>query len=152
MNQPDPPAAASTESKAAPVLATEDAKDIHSYARPLEARVTHVALDLAVDFAAKSIGGTATLDIERKPDAKEIVLDSRGLRIAAVADQAGRPLQWKIGPTDANLGEPVAITLRPDTSKIAIRYLSAAAGGALQWLTPEQTAGKQHPYLFSQGQ
>src|SRR5688572_28897901 len=94
VNQPEPTTAAG-ETKAAPVLATADAKDIHSYARPLEARVTHVALDLAVDFATKSIGGTATLDIERKPDAKEIVLDSRGLRIAAVADQSGRPLQWK---------------------------------------------------------
>ncbi|WP_310468221.1 M1 family metallopeptidase [Sphingomonas sp.] len=149
---PSPPPSEAGASKAAPVLASEDAKDIHSYARPLEARVTHVALDLAVDFAAKSIGGTATLDIERKPDAKEIVLDSRGLRIAAVADQAGKPLQWKMGANDANLGEPVTISLGPDTRKLAIRYQSAAEGGALQWLTPQQTAGKRHPYLFSQGQ
>ncbi len=28
---------------------------------------THVALDLAVDFDAKRVGGTATLDIDRKP-------------------------------------------------------------------------------------
>ena len=76
----------------APILATPDARDVHSYARPLEARVHHVALDLAVDFAAKRIGGTATLDIQRKPDAKEIVLDDKGLEIESVADGSGKPL------------------------------------------------------------
>ena len=35
-----------------------------------------------VDFAAKRVGGTATLDIEAKPDAKEIILDDKGLEIA----------------------------------------------------------------------
>src|SRR4028119_2268685 len=46
----------------APILATPDAADVHSFARPLEARVHHVALDLAVDFNAKRVGGTATLE------------------------------------------------------------------------------------------
>src|SRR4051794_40351977 len=64
-----------TEAAIAPILTTPDAVDTHSFARPLEARVTHVALDLTVDFDAKRLSGTATLDIERKPDAKEIVLD-----------------------------------------------------------------------------
>src|SRR3954470_6648003 len=53
----------------APILTTPDARDTHSYARPQEARVTHVALDLTVDFEAKRIGGTATLDIDRKAGA-----------------------------------------------------------------------------------
>ena len=52
----------------APILATPDAVDVHSYARPLEARVTHIALDLGVDFTARRIAGTATLDIQAKPD------------------------------------------------------------------------------------
>ena len=51
----------------APVLTTAEARDIHSFARPEIARVTHVALDLALDFAAKSVGGTATLDLQAAP-------------------------------------------------------------------------------------
>ena len=136
----------------APILTTADARDIHSYARPLEARVHHVALDLTVDFDARRIGGTATLDIDRKPDAKEIVLDDKGLEIQSITDGSGQPLQYKVGASDPNLGAPLAIALRPDTKRIAIRYKSAPDSGALQWLTPQQTAGKKHPYLFSQGQ
>ena len=59
----------------APILDSPEAVDTATYARPLEARVHHVALDLSVDFDAKRVGGTATLDIDRKPDAKEIILD-----------------------------------------------------------------------------
>ena len=136
----------------APILATADANDIHSYARPLEARVHHVALDLAVDFDRKRVGGTATLDIERKADAKEIILDDKGLEIQAVTDGSGEPLTWKVGAADETFGSPLAIALRPDTKRIAIRYISAPDAEALQWLTPAQTAGKKSPYLFSQGQ
>ena len=136
----------------APILATADAKDIHSFARPEEARVHHVALDLTVDFNVKRVGGTATLDIERKPDAKEIILDDKRMEIETITDAAGEPLEWKVGAKDAVLGSPLAIALRPDTRRIAIRYKSAPEAEALQWLTPDQTAGKQRPYLFSQGQ
>ncbi|MEO5611696.1 MAG: M1 family metallopeptidase [Sphingomicrobium sp.] len=136
----------------APILATADAKDAHSFARPLEARVHHVALDLAIDFATKRIGGTATLDIARKPDAKQIVLDDKGFEIDRVTDGSGKPLDYKVGAVDKVLGAPLAITLRPDTQRIAIHYLSAPDAGALLWLTPQQTAGKTHPYMFSQGE
>ncbi|HYI42539.1 MAG TPA: M1 family metallopeptidase [Sphingomicrobium sp.] len=138
--------------KASAILTTADAVDVHSYAKPLEARVTHLALDLTVDFAGKRIGGLATLDIERKADAREIILDDKGLEIEAVTDATGQPLEYKVGANDENLGAPLGIALRPDTRRILIRYKSAPDAGALQWLTPEQTAGKRHPYLFSQGQ
>jgi len=136
----------------APILSTPDAQDVHSYARPLEARVHHVALDLGIDFNARRIGGTATLDIERRPDAKEIVLDDKGLAIESIADGTGKPLVWKVGANDEHLGAPLAIALLPDTRRIVIRYQSAPDAEALQWLTPQQTAGKKQPYLFSQGQ
>ena len=140
------------EAAVAPILTTPDAVDESTYAKPLEARVTHVALDLAVDFDAKRIGGTATLDIDRKPDARQIILDDRGLEIAGITDGNNQPLEWKVGAADERLGAPLAIDLRPDTKRLVIRYKSAPDAGALQWLTPEQTAGKKLPYLFSQGQ
>ncbi|HUP67458.1 MAG TPA: M1 family metallopeptidase [Sphingomicrobium sp.] len=141
-----------TEAGPAPILATPDALDRHSFARPLDARVTHVALDLGIDFGRKRIGGTATLDIDRKPDAKQVLLDDKGLDIHAVSDGAGQPLNWKVGAADKNLGAPLAIELRPDTRRIVIQYDSAPGAAALLWLTPEQTVGKKQPFMFSQGE
>jgi aminopeptidase N len=135
-----------------PVLASADAADPHSFARPLEARVTHVALDLAFDFANQSVGGTATLDIDRKADVREIVLDSDGYQVSAVSDAAtGAPLAFAFGTENEALGRPLTIQLAPGTRKVRIAY-TARNAEALQWLTPQQTAGKRHPFLFSQGQ
>jgi len=136
----------------APILTTPDAIDTHSYAKPLEARVTHVALDLAIDFKTKRIGGTAGLDIDRKPDAKQIILDDKGLVITSIVDGAGQKLDWTVGSGNKDLGAPLSIALRPDTKKIVIDYQSAPDASALLWLTPEQTAGKKAPFVFSQGE
>ena len=148
----NPALQASRTAGVAPVLATADAVDPHSYARPLEARVTNVALDLAVDFAAKRLAGTATLDIDRRPDARVIVLDRKGYEVESVTDGAGRPLAYSLGAADEELGTRFQIELGPDTRRLVIRYRSAPNASALQWLTPAQTAGKQQPFLFSQGQ
>ena len=137
----------------APILTTADALDTSTYARPQEARVTHVALDLALDFAAKRVSGTAQLSVLAAPGAKEIVLDSKGLEIAAITDGEGRELAWTMGAADpgGEKGAPLTVQLAgADTLRIA--YTAPADAAALQWLSPEQTAGKQHPYLFSQGQ
>ena len=142
----------SAEAAIAPILTTPDAVDTHSFAKPLEARVTHIALDLTVDFDTKRVGGTAALDIERKPDAKEIVLDDAGLEIGGVTDASKHPLPFKIGAKDPNLGTPLTIGLKPDTRRIIVTYKSAPDAGALLWLTPQQTAGKKLPFLFSQGE
>jgi aminopeptidase N len=135
----------------APVLTEADARDIHSYARPAEARVTHVALDLRADFQAQRMAGTAVLDVAAAPNAREIVLDTKGLEIASVSSADGRPLAYTVGKADANLGAPLTIQLN-GAKKIRIAYVSAPGAAALQWLTPEQTAGKRHPFLLSQGQ
>ena len=135
----------------APVLTSADARDPHSYARPDVARVTHVALDLALDFEAKRVEGTATLDILAAPAAREIILDSKGLQIQTVTDAAGRALPLVVGATDPAKGAPVTIQIG-DARRIVIRYRTGPDAEALQWLSPEQTAGGRHPYLLSQGQ
>jgi aminopeptidase N len=143
--------ASAGERMVAAVLADADARDTSSYARPAEARVTHVALDLTADFAAKRLGGTATLDVQASPTAREIVLDSKGLVISQVTDGRGRPLPYTEGDADPALGAPLTITLH-GARRVVVTYLSAPEAEALQWLAPQQTAGKKHPFLFSQGQ
>ncbi len=133
------------------ILTTPEARDIHSYAQPLVARVTHVDLDLTADFKAQQMKGTAALDIAAAPDAKAVVLDSKGLVIHGVTDDKGAALPWTLGQADPILGAPLTVTLN-GARRIVVRYDSAPGGAALQWLTPAQTAGKKKPYLFSQGE
>ncbi len=141
-------------------------RDIHSFAVPAEARVTHVALDLRTDFAARQLSGRATLDIQRAAGAARIVLDTRDLDIRAVTDAAGKPLVHALGDAVPILGRPLTVTLPAaaagsagadaagtgEKTRIIIDYATRPTAAALQWLSPEQTAGKKHPYLFSQGQ
>jgi aminopeptidase N len=133
------------------VLTTPDAKDVHSYAIPAEARVTHVALDLIADFTRKVMRGTTTLDVQAAADAQKIILDTRDLKIASITDQDGKPLPFKVGTNDPIHGAPLTVQLN-GARKLRIAYESAPGAAALQWLEPSQTAGKKHPYLFSQGQ
>ena len=147
------PAVAQEESEAplvSPILTSEEAKDPWTFAEPEVARVTHVALDLSLDFDAKQVGGMATLDIEAEPGADTVVLDSQGLAIAAITDEAGNALPFAVGEAVEGKGTPVTVTTG-EARRIAIAY-TASDAEALQWLAPEQTAGGDHPYLFSQGQ
>ena len=79
----------------APILTTPDAKDTHSFANPVEARVSHVALDLNVDFDTKRIGGVATLDIQRKPDAKQIILLKQKCHLPRIAKDHERHIRTR---------------------------------------------------------
>jgi aminopeptidase N len=126
--------------------------DIHSFARPAEARVTHVALDLHADFAARVLQGRATLTFVRRPEATELVLDTRDLAIARVLDSRQQPLAFRLDPAVEHLGQALVIALPASGDQVVVEYRTSPEAAALQWLTPAQTAGRIHPYLYSQGQ
>ena len=141
----------------APVLTSADARDSASFAQPEVARVTHVDLDLALDFAAKAVGGTATLDVLAAPGANELILDSNGLKVTRITDLTGgreQDLVVTSARTVEGKGTPLVVAFGPgpEMRRVRVQYTAAADAEALQWLSPEQTAGKVHPFLFSQGQ
>ncbi|MBN8811712.1 MULTISPECIES: M1 family metallopeptidase [unclassified Sphingomonas] len=144
------PAAAQT-GKPAPILTTPEAKDAWTHAVPEVARVTHVDLNLDVDFAGKTLSGVATLDVLAAAGAKEVVLDVDDLDVISVTCPKGKPLPFAIGPRDKELGSALTVQLEGN-KQILIRYKTRPGASALQWLAPELTAGKRKPYLFSQGQ
>ncbi|QMU31516.1 M1 family metallopeptidase [Adhaeribacter radiodurans] len=125
--------------------------DPHSFSQPQEAIVTHLALQLKVDFESKILTGVATYRIQKQPDARRIILDTKDLFIQAVyLNQA--PDTFNLGPDKEFLGQPLEIPLLNDTDEISIHYQTTSVSAALQWLGPEQTAGGQHPFLFTQSQ
>ena len=151
MEAPATIADAAPASMVSPILTSPEAVDTLTYSEPQVARVTHVALDLDLDFDAKMIGGGAVLDLLAADDAQEIVLDSNGLRIDRVTDGAGNRLAYTVSEAEDGKGAPLTIQLN-GARKLRILYRSASDAAALQWLTPEQTRGGEYPFLFSQGQ
>jgi aminopeptidase N len=130
----------------------QGAVDVHSFARPAEARVTHVALDLRADMQAHELRGTATLTVGRRAGATELVLDTRDLEIEKVTDGGSAVLERGLGDADPIKGQPLTVKLGDRDGPVVITYKTRPTAAALQWLAPEQTAGKRQPYLFSQGQ
>lgn len=127
-------------------------RDIHSFALPNVARVTHVDLDLTADFEQKRLYGKASLTVAALPGASEIILDVKGLDIDRAEDGAGQPLDISLGEEEAHLGQPLRIALPLQGDRIVIHYATRPDSAALQWLSPAQTLGKRQPFLFSQGQ
>ena len=115
-------------------------------------RVTHVALDLTLDFEAHVASGEVELTLERRDRSASLVLDTNELTIASVSNASGSPLSWVYGQTVERLGQPLVIKLGADDERVRIRYRTAPQAEAVQWLAPEQTAGGKHPFLFTQGQ
>lgn len=129
---------------------TTGTMDTHSQASPNEVAVTHLDLDLIVSFDKQRIKGTATYSM-RNHGGEMLVLDTRGLEINAVTDEAGNALQFKLQKPDSIKGSALAVMLDKATSKVAVRYSTTVNSAGLQWLAPEQNDGKT-PFLYSQGQ
>jgi len=156
----------------APVEAAEArafTADKFSQSNYTDVRVTHLDLDLDVDFDAKVLRGTATLDFERiNPDATELVLDTKGLKIKNVqfphygayksanisSSIDAESIPKLLSGFDPVLGAKLSISIPAelDADRVIITYETSPEAEGLQWLSPAQTAGKTQPYLFSQAQ
>lgn len=130
--------------------------DLHSFATSKQAAVTHISLDLTVDFDAKTLRGTATLKIQRPESDKyyPLVLDTRDLTIEHVyaATKTGRrALQYRLGRPDPILGTSLSIEDGPG-DVVEVVYHTSPKSSALQWVDAPRTAGRTRPFLFSQSQ
>jgi aminopeptidase N len=121
--------------------------DVHSFSQPDKVRVRHLDLDLAVDFGRKTLTGSAEIHYDRT-SGKELILDTRGLKIHSVENAPS----WELGPAHAILGSPLFIRLGQGSGPVKVHYSTSADASGLQWLDSPQTAGKRHPFLFTQSQ
>lgn len=125
-------------------------RDHHSHARPEEAVITHLDLDIAVDMGNETISGTAAYRIEDHGKGR-IILDTDGLVVEQVTAADGTPLKFTMGDSTF-LGRALEVELPSGTEAISVQYHTGRKAKALQWLTANQTADKKHPFLFTQGQ
>nr|WP_262378695.1 M1 family metallopeptidase [Luteimonas viscosa] len=130
--------------------------DEHSYAEPSRVAIDDLALDLDLDFDARTLAGTATYTLQWKDEAAtQLVLDTRDLAIEAVeAEAAGawQPLEFALAEADPSLGSKLTIETPQRPAKVRVRYRTSPAASGLQWLDPAMTEGGQLPFMFSQSQ
>jgi leukotriene-A4 hydrolase len=134
------------------VSAVEVGEDPHSYARPEEVVVRHLHLELDVDFGTRTLEGHARLGIENLGGADRLLLDTRDLTVDRVTLDQGREAEWYLGESHEFLGRPLVVRLEPETSSVTVDYRTSPGAAAVQWLSPEQTAGGRQPFLFTQSQ
>lgn len=126
--------------------------DPHSYADDTQPRTKTFDWQASVDFAKRVLEAEVALHFTAPAAGGPLDLDTRGLQIEAVLDAGGNALAYTLHPADPVLGSRLEIAVPSGASSIRIRYRTSPDASALQWLTPEQTLGKKHPYLFSQCQ
>jgi leukotriene-A4 hydrolase len=142
----------STQNAMATSSAIDVSKDYHSYANPNEVLVTHLNLDLTADFSSKKLIGSVQVTVKRqKENADKLVLDTRDLDILSVTSQ-GNDVSFELKAADENLGAALHISLPKGVDTLTINYETSPSASGAQWLTPAQTAGKKHPFLFTQAQ
>ncbi|KAF7646003.1 hypothetical protein LDENG_00195120 [Lucifuga dentata] len=117
----------------------------------------HLNLTCHVDFDSHVLRACVELTVEALEDRfSSLVLDTRDLQVEEVTAN-GQQAKFTMGAKHSFKGTPLEIMLPFDLSRgqqvvVKVRYQTAPTASALQWLTPQQTAGKQQPYLFSQCQ
>ncbi len=127
------------------------ARDPHSYAEPAKVAVTHISLDLDVDFSSRVLRGNVQLTVVRHDRTAPLRLDTADLAIESVVDCAGaRPLAYALDRANKVLGQQLVIQAPSDC--VSIAYKTSPGARALLWMEPSGTSGKRAPMLFTQSQ
>ncbi|MCK5691158.1 M1 family peptidase, partial [Myxococcota bacterium] len=129
--------------------------DPHSFADLTQGRISEVEIDWDVSFTDHKLRGFVILHLA-EPITGPLDLDTRRLaimRISAMHDgQEGDGLYFDFPEKDDIRGECLRVVLDKPTQAIKIVYETFPGATALQWLEGAQTAGGEHPFLFSQCQ
>lgn len=128
-------------------------RDPHSFSHPDEVAVSHLDLDIEVDPAQQRITGKASLHLENKTGASQLILDTRDLDIDRVTwGKDEQEATFSLGDSVPILGRPLRVEIDPQTTVVEVHYSTRPEAAALQWLEPEQTSDGKSPFLFTQSQ
>ena len=126
--------------------------DPNSFANFNDVRVTHLNWSTGINFDQRTMNCIAIWTIENLTNSDQLILDTRDLNIHRVWLNGEEEVEFELGQTHQLYGTPLIIPIHEDTETVKIAYSTVPHAGAMQWLDPVQTAGKEKPFLFTQSQ
>lgn len=127
--------------------------DAHSFSEPQKAVVKHLDLEIKVDFTTQILTGKASWQIDNINKSDEIIFDTRQLQIQKITlGDDEKETTFSLAKNVAIFGQALKVKIGDTTTRVNIYYTTSKDAGAVQWLNPQQTAGKKHPFLFTQSQ
>jgi aminopeptidase N len=125
-------------------------KDHHSYTDFSQCQIKHIDFDFVVDFEQKKLIAKAIYSLE-KPQSGSLFLDSSDLKISRVYGE-DKDVEWELDRDNPVLGQRLHLKNLEAVESFTVEYSTSPGARALQWTDPVQTAGKEHPFLYSQCQ
>ncbi len=128
--------------------------DPHSYANIEDIRTKHLHLELDVNFDNQTIYGVARHQMENLKGVDTAIFDIKFLEIQKVTlgKEQERETDYVIGPFNDIMGAPLMVVVDSLTEFVNIYYKTTDETTALDWLKPNLTEGKKHPFLYSQSE
>lgn len=129
--------------------------DNHSYSNVHQIRTKHLHLDIDVNFDNKTIYGVARHEMVNN-GTDTAIFDIKGLKIQkiTIGKTNEKETSFMIGQWDKDsiLGQPLLVKVNRTTKYVNIYYQTTDATEAIDWLDPELTAGKEFPFMYTQGE
>ncbi len=129
--------------------------DPHTLSNIDDVKVSHMSLDLTADFEKKRLSGSITYSLNWQKKASKLVLDSSNINIGSVTARCNnqwKPAEYTKQSKDEILGEAIHISVNNQCDRVKLQYHTSQNSKGLQWLEPPLTAGKKHPFLFTQSE
>jgi leukotriene A-4 hydrolase/aminopeptidase len=127
--------------------------DPHTFSNSAQAVAKHLDLNIKVDFSTQQLTGKASWTIDNISGVDNIIFDTWKMQIQKVTlGDDEKATNFQLGKEVQVFGQPLTINIDDNTKKVNIYYTTSKDASALQWLTPQQTSGKKHPFLFTQSQ
>lgn len=127
------------------------AKDLHTQSNADSVTMQHVDLDIKVDFSNKKITGKAAWSIDNKGKVNTLILDTYDLTIDSILVD-GSKVVHALDAAKPFLGSALRIPVTENSKSVVVYYSTGANATALQWLQPQQTHDKKHPFLYTQSE
>jgi len=126
--------------------------DRHTLSNYKDLPIVNTHLELSVNFQERKLKGSVTHEFEANRKNNLLKLDTKYLKIDSIQDGDGNTLEYSLGEFDELLGSPLSVNLNPKSNSVVIFYKTTKKSEALDWLVPNQTAGKMYPFMYTQGQ